>query len=372
MIDLTGNTYQNILNTMLERVPNIYDKRDGSFFRMALGPAAYALEEFYIGLSQVQRMGFIQTAVGQSLDYLSVIGGISRKQAAPAVRLGVFDTPVPIGARFSTINGAGSVNYTVTAMAGQPFQYQLTAETPGSLGNSYSGTLLPVTYIEGLTSAELTDILVPGDDTETDEELRARLITAMVDRPFGGNVAAYRESILAIDGVGQVQIYPTWNGGGTVKCSILGADLMPASDTLVVNVQNQIDPPLGRALGLGLAPIGAKVTIAAPEAVTIHVSAGVILRPGLSVGQVQRAAGEAVGSYLTGIRQDWGKPVAGSANEYAAAVYVSRVLAAIVSCEGLVNASSVRLNEKEEDIILEESGLIQQVPVLGEVALYEI
>lgn len=372
MIDFTGKTFQNILRAMLDRVPNIYDKREGSFFKIALGPAAYALEEFYIGLSQVQEMAFIQTAVGQSLDYLAVLGGISRKQATPAVRLGVFDTPVPIGARFSTMGGAGSINFLVTAAAPQPLHYQLTAETPGSMGNEYSGAILPITFIEGLNSAVLADILVPGDDTETDEELRERLITAMVDRPFGGNIAAYRENILAVDGVGQVQVYPTWNGGGTVKCSILGADLLPASAILVENVQNAIDPPEGQGLGLGLAPIGAEVTITAPEAVTVNVSAGVTLRPGIAIGQIQQSVQDAIDGYLTGIRQDWGRPVPGTNNEYAATVYLSRVLASIISCEGLVNASGVLLNGQEEDIFLEESGQRQQVPVLGEVALHAV
>lgn len=222
MMDFTGNSYQNLLRSMLDRVPDTYDKREGSFFQMALGPAAYALEEFYIGLSQVQEMAFIQTAVGKALDYLTVIGGIRRKQATPAVRLGEFNAPVPLGARFSTV-GDG-LNFTVTGASGQPGQYLLTAETPGSVGNQYSGALLPITFIEGLSSARLTDILVPGDDTETDEDLRQRLIAAMTDRPFGGNIAAYRESILEVDGVGQVQVYPTWDGGGTVKCSILGSD----------------------------------------------------------------------------------------------------------------------------------------------------
>lgn len=370
MMDFTGNSYQNLLRSMLDRVPDTYDKRDGSFFQIALGAAAYALEEFYIGLSQVQEMAFIQTAVGQALDYLAVIGGVRRKRATPAVRLGEFDAPVPLGARFSTI-GDG-LNFTVTAAGGQPGEYQLTAETPGSVGNQYSGAVLPITFIEGLSSARLTDILVPGDDAETDEELRQRLIAAMTDRPFGGNIAAYRESILAVDGVGQVQVYPTWNGGGTVKCSILGADLLPASATLVENVQAMIDPPLGSGQGLGMAPIGAKVTITSPQTVTVNMRAGVTLRPGMTLGQVRPLVQAAVEGYLTDIRKNWGKPVAGTSQEYACTVYASRVLAAILSCQGLVNASGVLLNENPADILLEESGQLQQVPVAGEVTLYEV
>ncbi len=137
-------------------------------------------------------------------------------------------------------------------------QYQLAAETPGAIGNEYTGPILPITAIPGLTSAQITDILVPGDDTETDSAFRERLIEALNNRPFGGNIADYRQNVLAIDGVGGVQVYPTWNGGGTVKLSVLGADFLPASSTLVEKVQNAIDPPPNQGLGAGLGPYRGK------------------------------------------------------------------------------------------------------------------
>ena len=193
MIDFSGETYAAILKRMLDRVPAIYDKREGSIIQTALGPAGWALEGFYLSLDQVQRSAFVQTAVGQSLDYLAVIAGLTRYPASAAVRLGVFNIAVPIGARFSTIDGTNSINFQVTAATGTAGEYQLTAETPGIIGNHYSGPILPITAIPGLTSATLTDILVPGDDTETDDELRERLITALNEHPFAGNIAAYRQ-----------------------------------------------------------------------------------------------------------------------------------------------------------------------------------
>lgn len=371
MIELSGQTYKRILAAMLERIPNSYDKRDTSPIPTALGPAAYALEGFYLTLDQVQRAGFIQTAAGQSLDYLAAIAGLSRHPASAAVRLGIFNTAVPIGARFSTINGADSINFTVSAATGTANQYQLTAETPGLLGNAYTGAILPITAIPGLTSAQIGDILVPGDDEEGDEELRQRVITALNERPFGGNLAAYRENILAIDGVGAVQVYPTWDGGGTVKCSVLGADYLPGSQELVGQVQQAIDPPPGQGLGLGLAPIGAKVTVVAPSSLTVDVSATVTLSSGTSIGQVQEPVERAIESYLLSIRQNWATNTSDSGVEYAADVYLSRVLAAIVGTSGVVNATDVQLNGGTQDLLLTETGQTQQVPVLGTVTLRE-
>lgn len=368
MIDFSSDTYQNLLNQMLSQVSPTYDQRQGSFIQTSLGPAAYVLEGFYLALDQVQQSAFIQTAVGESLDLLGVIAGLTRYQASAAVRLGVFNTAVPIGARFSTI-GTDAINFTVTAATETPNQYQLTAETPGSIGNDYTGAILPITAIPGLTSAQITDILIPGDDTETDDAFRERIITALNERPFGGNIASYRTNILAIDGVGAVQVYPTWNGGGTVKCSILGSNFLPASSELVETVQNDIDPPPNQGLGLGLAPIGAQVTIVAPTEVTVNVSAKLTISPGTEIGQVQTPVKNAINTYLQGVCQSWGNPVGSTGLEYAANVYISQIIAAIVGVTGVVNATNVQINSAAEDLILTENGTTQQIPVLGTVTL---
>ena len=371
MIDFSQETYQNLLKSMLDRVPNTYDKRDTSPIPTALGPAAWVLEGFYLALNQVQQAAFVQTAVGQSLDYLAVIAGLTRYPASAAVRLGVFNTAVPVGSRFSTINGTDSINFVVTAATETANQYQMRAETPGTIGNEYTGPILPITTIPGLTSAQITDILVPGDNEETDEELRQRLVTALNERPFGGNIASYRSYVLAIDGVGAVQVYPTWNGGGTVKLSVLGADFLPASSELVENVQTAVDPPPNQGLGLGTAPIGAKVTVAAPTELTVNVSATVSLSPGSSTEQVQPLVEAALEAYLLTVRQGWATNVSDNDVEYAADVYVARVTAAIVGISGVVNATNVQLNGGTADLILTEDGTTQQVPVLGEVTLHE-
>lgn len=375
MIDFTQYTYQQILQTLLDRVPDTYDKRDGSPIPTAAGMAAYGLELFYIVLNEVQREGLIQTATGKQLDLLSIIAGTTRYQASPAVRLGIFDIAVPIGSRFSTINGENSIDFYVSAATTGPtegdYYYQLTAETPGDIGNDYTGPILPITAIPGLTSAQITDILVPGDDTESDDEYRERVIEALNDRPFAGNIAAYRQDILAIDGVGAVQVYPTWNGGGTVKCSILGADFLAASPTLVENVQTAIDPNVNQGIGLGLAPIGAQVTITTADTVDINVVATLLLSPGYSIQQVQPFVKQQIENYLLSVRQEWDTNVSQTGVQYAANVYVSRVISAIVNATGVVNVMSLTLNGSDADITLTETGVTQQIPVMGTVTLSE-
>lgn len=370
MIDFSQYTYAFLRKQMLSQVPDTFDKRDSAPLPTAISPAAYVLAGFYLTLNQVQQQAFVQTASGQSLDYLGVLAGLTRYPASPAVRLGVFNTAVPMGARFSTVNGENSINFSVTAAESEANQYQLTAESPGTVGNEYTGPILPITNVPGLTSAQITDILVPGDEEETDDAFRQRIISALNNRPFGGNIADYQQNIMAIDGVGAVQVYPTWNGGGTVKCSILGADYVPASPELVQNVQTAIDPPTS-GLGLGLAPIGAQVTITAPSEVTVNISATVELAAGYELEQVQPLVESALETYLLSVRRSWGNQLGTTTVEYAANVYLSRVLAAVVGTTGVVNATNVQLNGGTSDLTLTETGDTQQVPVLGTVTLHE-
>lgn len=368
MIDLSQKTYRTILQSLLDRVPSSLDKREGSMIQTALGAGAYALEEFYLELNQVQQGAYLQTAVGQDLDLLTVLANVSRYPASPAVRLGVFNQDIPIGSRFSTIDGADSVNFAATARLGEG-RYEMTCETAGTVGNRYTGPLLPVTFLQGLTSAELTSILVAGDDTEDDEALRQRAIDALNEQPFGGNVADYKRVVLDIDGVGGLQVYPTWDGGGTVKLSVLGADWMPASEQLIETVQNAVDPPPNQGLGYGTAPIGAKVTVTTPEAVPVDVAAAVAHGPGYTIAQLNAPLRAAAEQCLLSVRQDWDQPDASGLTHYSSWVYLARMTAALLAVPGVVNITGLTLNGSAADLELVESGGLQQIPVLGEVAL---
>ena len=360
MIDLSKKTYRNILQAQLDRVPNSLDKREGSMIQTALGAGAYSLEEFYQELDRVQRGAYLQTAVGQDLEYLAVLANVQRYSASPAVRLGVFNIDIPIGSRFSTIDGADSVNFIAVKKIAEG-HFQMTCETPGTIGNQYTGPILPITYIQGLASAKLTDILVAGDDIESDDDLRRRAITALNEQPFGGNVADYKRVVLAIDGVGGLQVYPTWNGGG--------ADWMPVSEQLLETVQNTVDPPPNQGLGYGTAPIGATVTVTTPETVEISVSATLVTGPGYTAAQLAGPVQQAVGGYLLAIRQEWDQPDASGMTHYSSWVYAARVTAVILSVPGVVNVTGLTINGSQTDLQLSENGQLQQIPVLGEVVI---
>ena len=378
MIDFSGKTKAALLAEMLGMIPDTYDKRDMSPINTALAPAAWALEGVYIVLAQMQKQAFLETATGDDLNLIAALGGISRLAATPAVRLGEFNTSINLGDRFSTINGADSINFRATAATSDPTKWWLTAETAGTIGNTYVGPILPITSIAGLTSAQITDIIVDGSDEETDSELRSRLVTALTDRPFAGNIASYRKMLLEMTEaggtavkLGAVQVYPTWDGGGTVKCSVLGADYLPITNELLALIQDEVDPTLNAGEGTGLAPIGAEVTIDTGTEIDIDVTATVAHTSSTTISSLEPLISAAIEAYLEEVRSEWGTPDPTDITVYTGAIYISRITAAILSVPGVTNVTGVTVNSSSSDLTLTESSAVQQVPVLGDVIITE-
>ena len=382
MIDFsTGYSYREILDAMLGKVSDTLDKREGSLIQTALGPLAWYLEGLALTLAQVQRAAYAETAEGEDLDLLAATRGLTRRAAVAAVRQGSLNVALPEGSLFRTVNGDSSVLFVSgeqISTSGGLYVYRMTCQTPGVIGNSYSGNITPVTAIAGLTTAVLGTIITEGADQESDNALRARYVASFDTAPYGGNISEYRQAILAIPGVGAVQIYPAnqYHGGGTALCSIINADFGPASSALVKTVQDIICPPEdGQTApspnGYGIAPIGAAVDIVSATAVTINVSCRIIFASGVedglaSYGDEIRAA---VAEYIHSVAEDWGKALVSNRITYPVTVYASRIIYAILTIPEVASVADLTINGAAGDLTLTETAARQQVPVLGEVTL---
>ena len=372
-------TFEYLMEQALSRVPDTIDKREGSIIYDALAPACYELSEYYMRLKKILQDTYAETASEQYLDLRVAEQGINRFQATYAVKKGVFETEngnpieIQIGSRFSTISETEAINYEVTAPyleGGNPVlgTYQLTCERVGTIGNSYVGNLIPISYIQGLSSAVLSDLIIPARDTETDEQLRERYFLSLKVKPFGGNIAQYKEVLKNIDGVGDAQIYPAWDGGGTVKCSVIDASFNPITTDFINVIQNEIDPtPQGT--GLGLAPIGHIVTVVTPDELTINIETNILLMVGYTKAQVEQPIKDALEEYMLSLRRQWGIP--NDFNEHILGVYISRINAAILNVAGIANVTDTKINSLAEDLTLVQTPERQELPILGVVTLNE-
>lgn len=379
--NLQQYTYEYLMELALSFVPNDRDKRQGSVIYDALAPFCQILAAGALELINYCEQTYAVTATGVDLDNRVAEQGITRYAATYAVKKVTLadeegnPVTVPLGSRFSTMSSTNPINYTITAQyveddVAVPGSYEATCEETGVVGNEYSGNLINLTFIQGLASAYMSVTLLPARDEETDDELRERYFESLNQKAFGGNIADYRTKLESMPGVGAVQIYPTWNGGGTVKLSIVDPTYGPCSDEFIASIQEAVDPENAKGekgLGLGIAPIGHKVSVVTPDEVTIEVSAHLSLQSGYTLGQVEASAKAALTSYIQSLRQSWAS--AQDLNVYSCDVFIARVSAVLVNVTGIANVTDVKLNGLASDIHLTEDGNVQQLPKLGEVVL---
>lgn len=385
MIDFsTGYTYAEILEDMLSQVDDTLDKRQGSLIQTALGPGAWYLEGLALVLADIQKGASAATATGTDLDYLVANRGLTRIAATAAVRQGTFNVAIPAGSVFKTVNGADSVGFTsgdLISSDGGVYVYEMTCQEAGIIGNSYSGQIIPVTAIAGLTSASIGAVITGGAEQETDTALRVRYFATFETAPYGGNISEYRQAILKIAGVGAVQIYPAnaYQGGGTTLCSIVNSSYQPASAALVKTVQDTIcpaddsSPTVPSPNGYGIAPVGAAVTITSATALSINISATIEFNSTIQNGLelYTDAIETAVREYIQSVAETWGNALQAHSISYPVTIYAARVIYAILSVPEVVNVTNLTINGQSGDLSLTETAALQQIPVFGGVSLSE-
>lgn len=376
-------TYDYILTEALSKVPDNIDKREGSIIRDALSPCCYEAAKHILYLADIIEQTYIETANGLWLDGRVIEGGVTRDPATYAKKLGVFKTQldepcqISIGQSFSTV-GDTILNYTAVQVYTNedgdvvPGSYIMQCNTVGSVGNSYIGRIVPNDYIEKLASAEITTLLYPGEEEESDDSLRERFLANLMKTAFGGNIAQYRQWAKEIPGIGGVQVYPVWAGGGTVKLSIIDTDYNSCSSEFCQTILEKFDPENSggeTGLGLGIAPIGHKVTVSTPLPRTINVSGKITLLPGYKLETLMPDIKATLENYLLSLREAWEN--SDDENNYSVTVYLGRINFAILNVKGVSSAYELKLNETDTDIKLTETSSLQEIPVLGTVSLDE-
>ena len=270
--------FNQIMERLLSNVPNTLDKREGSLIWDALAPAARELADMYEAIEEKLRNTFAGTANREWLIKRCAEIGISPLPATYSVRKGIF-TPASLELNIGERFNYDDLNFTITEKL-EDGVYALQCETKGVSGNFGTGSLIPIQYIQGLETATLTgEILVYGEDEEETEVLRKRYFDTLPTMTLDGNVAQYSKWCREFPGIGNFKIFPLWNGKNTVKVSILSSENTLASQTLIDDFQEYLDPKK-EGLGMGKAPIGAVVTVSTATEKEIEVNATVILRAG--------------------------------------------------------------------------------------------
>jgi len=356
---LEEQSFERILERLLEEARRDFpelDTREGSLIYSALAPAALEINRVHAALNFALQMSFADTAGREFLIRRAAEHGIEPIPASAARIEAEIDPPeltIPLGRRFR----AGSAVYGVTGVStdGHPI---LTAEQTGAIGNQSGGRLIPVDFIEGLRSATIRALALPGRDEEHTESLRERYMESRRIQAFGGNIKAYREKVLTLPGVGGVQVFPAHAGPGTVKVGILAADFSPPSAALVSSVQEVLDPKDITGEGRAWAPIGHQVTVVGATLRPIMVATSLSLARGVSAELVRTRARDAVEVYFHELRVAWGRG-------HARTVRISQIDTRLLDIDGVIDVTDTELDGQNRNLVLAE----MQVPTLGSFAV---
>ncbi|WP_113674571.1 baseplate J/gp47 family protein [Vallitalea guaymasensis] len=344
-------TFESILQRMLDRVSDQLDKRESSPIYNALAPAAVELQLMYIEFDIILKETFGDTASREYLIKRAAERGITPYPATYALLKGEF-TPttinIPIGSRFSL----NDLNYYIKEKISDGV-YQVECEESGVKGNQYFGEMIPIEYIDGLEIAQLTELLIPGEDEEDTEDLRTRYFSSFETKAYGGNQDDYLQKTNAIAGVGSTKITPLWDGGGTVKLTILNSEFSIASSTLIDTVQQEIDPTKD-GFGIGIAPIGHIVTVDTAEEITVNVSSTITFDEGYSFATLQSQIESVVDEYLLELRKEW-------ANQTNLIVRTAQIDTRILGIEGVIDIADTKINNVASNLTLSK----YQIPMMG-------
>lgn len=393
-------TYEMLLERMLSRVPDKFDKRECSVIWDTHSPTAIELQILYLELDVILREVYGDTASREFLILRCRERGIAPYEATKAVLKGVF-TPAGIDMIGRRLN-IGDVNYIVRERIADG-EYQVECETAGKIGNQFFGAMVPIEYIQGLQTAELTEVLIPGEDEEETEDLRKRYFKSFDEKAFGGNVADYLEKTNAIPGVGKTKVTRVWNAdispsdmipqksveewyhsvketlseevgswlgsvfcaakekklttGGTVLLTIIDSEFGPASDALVQTVQDTMDPDINAGDGYGLAPIGHVVKVESAKVKQVAIKSTITFEPGYGWDNLQSSIEDAVSDYFLGLRKEW------SDTSYLV-VRVSQVDNRILGVPGVIDVQDTFLNGAAGNLVLDE----YEIPMFGGVS----
>lgn len=383
-------TYEVILERMLARVNEKFDKREGAVIFDTHSPTAIEFQILYIELDTILREAYGDTASREFLILRCKERGITPDPATNAILRGVF-TPSNIdviGKRFNI----GTMNYVVLREATDgEGGYEVQCETPGIIGNQYLGQMIPIEYIDGLETATLTEILIPGEDEEDTEVLRDRYFASFEEKAFGGNRADYINKTNAIPGVGSTKVTRVWNGdispasmipneavrswyktglsslpaavqswitavytaakdlklttGGTVLITILNSNFDVANETLLNLVKETLDPDEYTGEGYGLAPIGHVVNVKSADDIGITVKTTITFDVGYSWSNLQTSIDGVIEDYLLELRKTW-------ADEDHLIVRISQIETRLLGIKGIVDINGTTINGVADNFTL--------------------
>jgi len=333
-------THEEILDRMLADIPNEVDKREGSLAFDVLSAAAI---EFLLAYGEDEMIMTETYADSASMDGLikrASERGLQPNAPTNAIVKGSFNIAVAIGERFFL----NDLTYIVTEQISDT-TFKLMCEQPGTIANGYTGTIIPIQAISGLESAEITEILVLGEDEQSEDSFRQEYFDSFNNNQYGWNKAQYIASVNDINGVGGVHVYAHTNGNmeseaGNVALVIQASDYgVPTTETVNL-VKQTLDPTDGN--GDGLVSIDHNVHVFPCGSTSVDIGLTLTYATGYSWEEIGNTITKAIDDYILELNKGW--------ETTAIIVRISQLDAKILDVQGVVDITGTTLNGETKNL----------------------
>lgn len=338
-------TQEKLKNSMLDTARNV-DKTESSMVHDAINPAAIEMANFYMQLGSVANKLDIENLSGAELErFIAGSTPLTRKIGTPAN--GVVTISGQEGAKISigAIVSTGDVDFIImeetTIPASGSVNVAVESQQIGAIGNVPANTIIEFPLpIQGLVDVYNAEPTTGGYEPESDDEFRERYYAKLQRPGKAGNKYHYEEWAMEVVGVGDVRVYPIWNGPLTVKVVVVDSNRQPPDEELVQSVTDYIEEQR---------PFGATVTVEGAAPKTIDIAVTLTLDTGYLLADVTEDIRLGIEEYFktlsfTGTAVSWAK-----------------IGGIVIDTPGVLDYQNLTVNLGTANIPLTET----EVPVIG-------
>lgn len=348
-------TPESIKSEMLGRVNDAgvnVDRREGSYANVLLSEAAYVMWKYGQTLNGFIDILFPSEKSGEYLDLHAAQIGMVRQPGAKAevtvTFTGADGAKIPAGTIVCTPSALRFLTTEDVTIVDGFASVLCIAEDIGADYNVPEATVTQMAVnihnVYGVTNAAAG---AGGADEESDVDLWTRYHERRTEPITSGNANHYVMWAKEVTGVSYARCIPLWNGNGTVKVIIAGADRKPLDETIVTACAEHIEAER---------PIGATVTVVSVAEADIPLAAKIKLVNGHTLEEVKADLSAAVSALLATL------PFAEEQS-----VPYSRFLACLLQCEGVADYSSFTVNGAKTALHITSGS----IPMLGDVSVTE-
>ncbi|MEG0783998.1 MAG: baseplate J/gp47 family protein, partial [Christensenella sp.] len=341
-------TLEYLKKRLLQAIPNeTVSKIEGSFASDMAATIAAEMHDIYTKMDFMLSMQYVYGLYGEYLDRKCAEYGLIRKHGTNAAgTLSITGKPnvvLPKGIQLISDSGLVYVleNSAVISSNGTVNVKIIAAET-GDMYNTnaiqYKVDLRPMHGITGVSGYSIANDLTGGTPTESDSELQARLLKRLRNPPIAGNLSAYEQLALEVDGVAYAKAVRNTAIPNSLYVFIAGLNGNTVTQTTKAACKAYIEEKKS---------VGAQVIVRNMLSYTINVNATVCLTNEAMLAHVAETFKKGILNYILSLR------------EYGGKLSYNKLAYLLMSIDGITDYNDITINNEKISPVVPNNALLK-------------